>query len=157
MFSNYSFYINDIISLICKNIPIDCTEIHCLCEVEENKNSYSSVFYYKYNDILHYVYDFEGIDFFTEEQANDLIDQINEKALGLYDSFVSNDQPFWDAVEIHMINGKITGKFHYDWYKRGLGPFARGVVWAFESFGLTPEPGSYDSIVLERYLNSKEN
>lgn len=123
----YNKLANKIVSLI----PTDWDEFHYLGEVEENKKSYSSVFYYrdaKTNKYVksHKIPELYNIDFsYSQELAG-----VCSILLEIYDCFLRHEQKVWEQMKLSVTN---TGTFNVDFVyeqmkKSNIGQVGREVI-----------------------------
>lgn len=150
----YNKLANKIVSLI----PTDWDEFHYLGEVEENKKSYSSVFYYrdaKTNKYVksHKIPELYNIDFSYSQELVGVCSILLE----IYDCFLRHEQKVWEQMKLSVTN---TGTFNVDFVyeqmkKSNIGQVGREVIWAYETFGLEPKEGTYMRSILEDYRLKK--
>ena len=131
--------------------------IYYLGEVEKNKHSYSSFFYFKSNEheTLKDAYSLVREYGMSEQDYENYFDKINSTLVKLYDAFISDKQSPWDAIEIIYQNGKITGKLKYDWFNNDRTPIERRLIWAYESLNVVPAKDSYSEKLLKKYIACK--
>ena len=87
-------------------------EFYYLGEVEENKKSYSSVFYYKdskTNEFVksHKIPELYNIDFSYSQELMGVCSVLLE----IYDCFLQHEQKVWEQLKLSVTN---TGTFNVD-------------------------------------------
>lgn len=116
----YSKLANKIVSMI----PVQWNKLYYLGEVENNKSSWSSVFYFESKDDNEIVKSHsipEKYDV-SEEIYEDLLNEVNELLLALYECFQKNEQELWHQVSLSLDN---TGKFNIDYLACLAGQFTK--------------------------------
>lgn len=146
----YYKLVNKIVSII----PTEWDEFYYLGEVEENKKSYSSVFYYKdskTNEFVksHKIPELYNIDFSYSQELMGVCSVLLE----IYDCFLQHEQKVWEQLKLSVTN---TGTFNVDFVygqmkKSNMGQVGREVIWAYETFGLEPKEGTYMRGILDNY------
>lgn len=139
-------------------IPTEWNEIHYLGEVEKDKASWSSIFYFKDSNKSDFVrsHDIPKKYKVSEEIYAQLLKEVDEVMFKIYDCFAENEQELWDQISMSIDNsGKFNINYFYNNIKTGTSQLSREVVWAYETFGFMPCKGSYSRNVLDKYLKSK--
>jgi len=152
----YSKLANKIVSMI----PVQWNKLYYLGEVENNKSSWSSVFYFESTDDNEIVKSHnipEKYDV-SEEIYEDLLNEVNELLLELYECFQKNEQELWHQVSLSLDN---TGKFNIDYLYDIIndddgGQVKRELVWAYETFEFMPKEGSYSRKIIDKYISDKQ-
>lgn len=148
---------NEIANSIISAIPVEWEDIYYLGEVEKNKKSWSSVFFFKDINKQQYVksHDIPQIYGVSESEYRDIMNNINSILLRLYDCFIENSQCVWEQLSLSIKNtGEFNIDYMYDKLKNSkMGQVGREVVWAYETFGRIPKEGTYMRKILEEYLS----
>lgn len=157
MKSYFDVEIKHIVNELLAIFDFNVFDIFYLGEVEKNKMSFSSCFYFRKNEQgeLKDSYSLVKENNITEQDYEEHIDRINSALVGLFDAFVEDGQSPWDAVEVFYHNGKVTGKLKYGWFDNDYTPIERRIIWAYESLGLMPEVNSYSARLLNKYIENK--
>lgn len=125
-------------------IPAQWDIVYYLGEVEKEKASHSSVFYFRDAATGEFV---QSHSISKRYQVPDDVYmtqwlRLNEILIEIYDSFAENGQPLWEQLSFSLEpSGKFKADFLYDVMNSG-GPMKREVVWAYKTFGLMPEEGT---------------
>ena len=140
-------------------IPTSWDSFYYLGEVERDKRSWSSVFYFvdaKSKELIK-SHSIPKIYNVSEEIYLLVLDELNQIMLALYDSFIANEQAPWEQVSITVDNnGKFNAEFCYDVMGRqNSSQVRREVIWAYNAFGLVPKEGSYTRKLLDEYLEEE--
>ena len=137
-------------------IPCEWQDIYYLGEVEKDKASWSSVFYFKESDDAkyiksHYIPDIYDV---SEDIYDELLEEASEILLQIYDCFIENLQNEWEQMIVHInANGQIAVEYEYDVISgNDRGPAEREVIWAYKTFGNIPKDGTYMKKVLDDFL-----
>lgn len=149
----YNKLVNQVLSMI----PVEWEDIYFLGEVEKGRSSYSTVFFYtdinknetiKSNNIPE-VYNV------SKNIYTDLLMELGDILLEIYDCFGGNGQKQWEQLSLHFnTQGKFEIEFFYDvMNENDGGQLTREVIWAYKTFGLKPEEGTYSRRVLDEYLS----
>ena len=118
------------------------------------------MFYFKEPDSDKYIKSHSISDIYDvdEDVYDDLLDEVSEILLKIYDCFIENSKEPWEQMSVHIdATGAFRVSYIYDVMdgsKRG--PAEREVIWAYESFGNIPKEGTYMKKVLDEYLSEKE-
>jgi len=142
-------------------IPTDWIELYYLGEVEKGRLSLSSVFYFKDSarDCIIRSHDIPSYYATSEEVYDELLEELEDSLLELYDTFERNEQELWEQISFKLHD---SGKFEVDYFYDVMndndgGQSNREVVWAYETFGFIPKEGSYLRELLDEYLSEKPN
>lgn len=150
---------NELVTIVVSMIPEGWEKIYYLGEVESNKLSWSSVFYFvdeKAKEVIksHEIPERYNV---SEEIYNKLLEETNEILIKIYDCFIENGQEPWEQLSLSVNN---EGDFNIDYLygkmkDSDLGQMEREIIWAFETFGYKPKEGSYTRKILEKYISKK--
>lgn len=148
----YNKLANHIVSMI----PEEWESLYYLGEVEKEKSSWSSVFYFKDPKRKEFVKS-NNIPQIYQVPKNiyrTLWLQLNSIMLEIYDCFESHEQPVWEQISFSLDK---TGKFHVDFFydvmnNKDGGQLIRELMWAHNTFGYEPAEGSPQKKVLDNYL-----
>ncbi len=139
-------------------IPTDWEKIYYLGEVEKSRLSWSSVFYFEESNTnkfirSHSIPDIYGV---SEKIYNQLLRELDEVMLKIYDCFVDEKQEAWDQISLSIDNkGRFNIEYLYNKIVNGTSQVSREVVWAYETFNLIPKEGSFRRKILDKYLNEQ--
>ncbi|AIQ11342.1 immunity protein YezG family protein [Paenibacillus durus] len=140
-------------------IPIDWIELYYLGEVEKGKMSWSSVFYFVESGSTYFIKSHEiptkyGV---SQQIYDELLSELDELLLNLYNCFQQNDQQLWEQVSLMLSSdGKFNIDFLYDIMNEDDGgQLKREIVWAYETFGFIPNDGIYSRKVFDKYIKEK--
>lgn len=147
---------NKLANQVMSMIPVEWEDVYFLGEVEKGRLSWSSVFFFtdisknekiKSNSIPE-VYNV------SEEIYMELLTELDEILLEIYDCFGENGQKQWEQLSLYFnTQGKFKIEFFYDvMNKNDGGQFSREVIWAYKAFGLMPKEGTFARRVLDKYL-----
>ncbi|WP_420323218.1 immunity protein YezG family protein [Lacrimispora amygdalina] len=94
----------------------------------------------------------------SEEIYEDLLSEVNELLLELYECFQKNRQELWHQVSLSLDN---TGKFNIDYLYDIIneddgGQVKRELIWAYKTFGFMPKEGSYSQKIIDEYISDKQ-
>lgn len=137
-------------------IPAQWDIVHYLGEVEKEKASYSSVFYFRDAATGEFVQSHSISKRYQVPKSVYMAQwmQLNKLLLEIYDCFAENGQPAWEQLSFSLEpSGKFKANCLYD-VMNGDGPMKREVVWAYKTFGLTPAEGTAGAKFLEEYRNA---
>lgn len=147
---------NKLADQIAEMIPAEWDDTYYLGEVEKEKKSWSSVFYF--TDIKRAqkidANSIPGIYKVSEDIYVELLLQLNKTLLEIYDCFIENGQEPWEQLSFYFNkSGKFKVKFFYDvMNEEDGGQFVREIVWAYNTFGYIPAEGTYAKKILDKYL-----
>lgn len=151
---------NKLANKIASVIPVEWEKLYYLGEVEKDKQSWSSVMYFvdaNNNEVIksHNIPERYGV---SEEIYEELLEEIDDNLIELYDCFQLNGQKAWEQVSLTLSN---DDDFKIDYFYDKMddsedGQVEREVVWAYETFGFMLVKGSYTCEILERYLSKKK-
>jgi len=137
-------------------IPVKWKEVYYLGEVEPNKASYSSVFYFldDDNNIVR-SHDIPEKYNVSKEIYLKLLDALDELMLKSYDNFVSDGNAPWEQMSIVFVNnGELNAKYYYDLFEdKDSNQVVREVIWAYNTFKYIPENNFLKSL-LDTHLKS---
>ena len=144
---------SELANVIISSIPEDWEEFHYLGEVEEEKRSWSSVFFVKSTGSDEYIKCFDLKSF--GDQCSNEMDAVLFK---IYDCFIQNHQKPWEQLCLSVKNtGDFKINFKYDVLaKAEYGQVEREVIWAYETFGGRPQNSPFLTSILEQYLKKKK-
>lgn len=144
---------SELANVIISSIPEDWEEFHYLGEVEEEKRSWSSVFFVKSTGSDEYIKCFDLKSF--GDQCSNEMDAVLFK---IYDCFIQNHQKPWEQLCLSVKNtGDFKINFKYDVLaKAEYGQVEREVIWAYETFGGKPQNSPFLTSILEQYLKKKK-
>lgn len=152
----YSKLANKIVSMI----PVRWNKLYYLGEVENNKSSWSSVFYFESTDANEIIKSHNIPEKYavSAEIYEDLLNEVNELLLDLYNCFQKNEQELWHQVSLSLDN---TGKFNINYLYDIIndedgGQVKRELVWAYETFGFMPNERSYSRKIIDKYISDKQ-
>lgn len=150
---------NELATKLVSMIPEGWEKIYYLGEVEANKLSWSSVFYFvndKEKEVVkcHEIPEKYSV---SEEIYSQLLEEINKILTKIYDCFIENGQEAWEQLSFSINNeGDFNIDYLYGKMKHSeLGQMEREIIWAFETFGYKPKEGSYTRKILEKYISNK--
>lgn len=156
MSENKTNYYARIANHIDSMIPTEWEKVYYLGEVEKDKLSWSSVFYFidkKDREIVkaHVIPEKYNV---PEEIYQQLLEELNTLLLSLYDSFEEFEKGFWEQISLEIDN---TGNFHVDYFydkihNKSDSQAKREIIWAYNTFGLKPNDGTYLRKILDKYL-----
>ena len=144
---------SELANVIISSIPEGWEEFHYLGEVEEEKRSWSSVFFVKSTGSDEYIKCFDLKSF--GDQCSNEMDAVLFK---IYDCFIQNHQKPWEQLCLSVKNtGDFKINFKYDVLaKAEYGQVEREVIWAYETFGGRPQNSPFLTSILEQYLKKKK-
>ena len=158
--SRLTEYYSQIANKLDEMIPCEWERIYYLGEVEAQRRSWSSVFYFKPIDSDEYVRSHNIPDKYdvSEDIYDQLLDEASEILLEIYDCFVQNSQEPWEQLSLCLdATGRFNMNYLYDAISsNGRGPMEREVIWAYDTFGYMPKEGTYMRKVLDAYLEQKD-
>lgn len=135
-------------------IPVKWTAVHYLGEVEPERASWSSVFYFQSADSGEWVQSNSmpkllGV---PEGEYMSAWMRLNGILLEIYDCFAENGQAPWEQLTFSIdADLKFKIRFGYDVMGPGDGgQLAREVLWAHRTFGYEPKDGAERKILDER-------
>ena len=150
---------NELGAKIVSTIPGKWGKIYYLGEVTNEKSSWSSVFYFTEENSTRY---FESNDIPEKYKVSmaiyrQLMDEISEILLRIYDCFIENGQKPWEQLSLFIDK---TGDFSVDYLYDTIsysdrGPIEREIIWAYETFGNVPREGTYWREILDKYIKQK--
>lgn len=150
---------NELATKLVSMIPEGWEKIYYLGEVESNKLSWSSVFYFVDDKAKEVIKSHEIPERYnvSEEIYNQLLEETSEILIKIYDCFIENGQEAWDQLSLSVNN---EGDFNIDYFYEKMkdsdfGQMEREIIWAFETFGYKPKEGSYTRKILEKYISKK--
>lgn len=150
---------NELATKIVSMIPVNWKKVYYLGEVESNKLSWSSVFYFEDEITKEIIKSHEIPERFnvSEEIYNQLLEQTNVILIKIYDCFIENGQEPWEQLSLSVDNeGDFNIDYLYENMKNNdLGQMEREIIWSFETFGYKPKEGSYTRKILEKYISNK--
>jgi len=149
---------NKLASTVVSMIPTGWSEIYYLGEVEKNKDSWSSVFYFKDTKSIEYVkcHNIPETYSVSNQIFQRSMTELNEQLLNIYNCFIENEQEAWDQMCLKIDkNGKFSINYKYNQLDEEDDQVARETIWAYETFQLFPEEGSYTRSILDKYLANK--
>lgn len=138
-------------------IPARWDIVHYLGEVEKEKASWSSVFYFRDAATGEFVQS-HSISKRYQVPKSAYMDRwmgLNKVLLEIYDCFAENGQPPWEQLSFSLEpSGKFKANCLYDVMNGEDGPMKREVVWAYKTFGLIPGEGTAARKCLDGELNA---
>lgn len=156
MEENVNDFYTKIANHISSMIPTEWEKFYYLGEVEKEKLSWSSVFYFideKTKEIVksHSIPETYNV---PQEIYQQLLEELNEMTLSMYDDFVKDEQEPWEQVSLSVDNkGAFNVDYFYDTISgKNDSQAKREVIWAYNTFGLLPKEGSYTRKLLDKYL-----
>jgi len=139
-------------------IPCDWSHLYYLGEVEKGRLSCNSVFYFVTTEGNHLTRSFDVITLYgvPKDEHYDLLDEVNNILLEIYDCFIMNDQQPWEQISLSLSSsGSFNIDFFYDvMHDDDGGQPQREIGWAYETFGLEPTEG-YFKRLFDDYIASK--
>jgi uncharacterized protein (TIGR01741 family) len=146
---------NSLASEIASVIPVKWKKFYYLGEMENEKLSWSSVFYFESNGEIVKSHSIPEKYNVSEEIYEELFDRVNELLLQLYECFQKNEQLLWDQVSLFVdCEGSFDINYLYDVISENDGgQVKREVVWAYETFGFTPKEGTHTRRILDKYIS----
>lgn len=120
-------------------IPTKWKELYFLGEVEEDKKSWSFIFYFK-NRWGKWIRSEDICDKYRvkEEIYDELEEKVDEVLFLLYDCFVENKQEPWKYVTFSFNSqDEFSIEYIYDEFEGG--PVAMEVNWAYNTFSYIPQ------------------
>ena len=141
-------------------IPVEWIELYYLGEVEKGRLSCSSVFYFTEKNNKsefkrsHEIPLYYGV---SDKVYMELLSELNNHLLELYDCFKLNEQELWEQVSIYINNsGKLNIDFKYDvMNENDGGQVRREAIWAYETFKYESKKGTYTRRILDEYIKEK--
>lgn len=150
---------NKLASKIVSMIPVEWKKFYYLGEVENDKLSWSSVFYFEDAGDGEVVKSHSIPEKYkvSDEIYEELLNEVNELLLELYECFQNNEQALWNQVSLSVDNtGNFDINYIYDVINEDDGgQVKREIVWAYETFGFMPKDGSYTRKILDKYISNK--
>ena len=142
-------------------IPTNWERFYYLGEVEQDKRSWSSVFYFVDEESKEVIksHSIPKMYNVSQEVYLQVLEELSQHMLSLYDSFLEDGQTPWEQVSITVDNkGAFNAVFLYDVMgQENNSQVRREVIWAYNTFGLMPKEGSYTRKLLNEYLMSLGN
>ena len=142
-------------------IPTNWERFYYLGEVEQDKRSWSSVFYFVDEESKEVIksHSIPKMYNVSQEVYLQVLEELSQHMLSLYDSFLEDGQTPWEQVSITVDNkGAFNAAFFYDVMgQENNSQVRREVVWAYNTFGLIPKEGSYTRKLLDEYLMNLDN
>lgn len=147
---------NRLATQISTMIPAKWDKVYYLGEVEKGRKSWSSVFYYT-DTARNEIIDCNSIPAAYEVSKKifmDLMVELDDILLELYDCFCENGQEPWEQVSFIVdAQGKFTVDFRYNVMNEDSGgQVMRETLWAYETFGYVPKAGTYTRRILDKWL-----
>ena len=140
-------------------IPVAWSKLYYLGEIENGKKSWSSVFYFSIENEKNMIKSHTIPEKFgvSGEIYDELLNEVNELLLELYDCFQTNEQELWEQVKLFLDkDGKFNIDYSYDVINENDGgQVRRELVWAYETFAFLPKEGSYTRNLLNEYIANK--
>lgn len=135
-------------------IPVRWDVFHYLGEVEQDRRSYSSVFYFKDAAQGKFIQSNEIPKLYQVPKSAYLTRwmQLNDILLEAYDCFVENGKKPWEQMSLTVDStGKFQLNYRYDvMHPKDGGQLVRELLWTRDTFGYVPDAGS--QAVLDRYF-----
>lgn len=151
---------NKLASKIASMIPVEWKKFYYLGEVENDKLSWSSVFYFEEavkGEVVksHSIPEKYNV---SNEIYEELLNEVNELLLELYECFQNNEQALWNQVSLSVDNtGDFDINYLYDVINEDDGgQVKREIVWAYETFQFMPKEGSYTRKILDKYISESD-
>lgn len=144
---------------IVETIPVEWDKIYFLGDVDKNLHMSANFFFYDTekermiaSGNIPSEYDV------SEEVYDELMDEIANTVLEIYDCFIQNNQEPWDFLSLFLDEeGKFKVEYLYDIkHDNDGGSYVRLLVWAHNTFGFVPEEGSYGKDLLDAYFAYQE-
>lgn len=140
-------------------IPVKWDHLYYLGEVEKDKLSWSSVFYFaEISNRSKYIMSHDIPQRYSVSKAvyKDLLTELDCSLLNIYDCFNQYEHELWEQVSFSLKNnGEFNIDFKYDVMNAQNGSqFKREIIWAYETFGYTPT-GRYSENILNEYIANK--
>lgn len=136
-------------------VPAKWNKIYYLGEVEKKKASWSSVFYFEDGNTGSVVksHNIPSVYSVSEIIYRDLLKELDQIMLKIYDYFISEEQEEWDQISMVIDNkGRFSVDYFYNKIEIGSSQVSREVIWAYETFNLIPPEGSYRREILNNYI-----
>ena len=145
--------------VLVETIPCEWNNIYYLGEVEREKKSWSSAFYFVDKD-GHIV---DGMDIpslynVSKEVFSNQLNKMNELLLAIYKCFESTGQQLWEQVRFSIDSaGKFQVDSRYDIMNADDGgQILREIIWAYETFKYKPKEGTYCRRLLDKWLSQQQ-
>ena len=140
-------------------IPAQWSELHYLGEVERNRQSCSSIFYFtdKASGDTVRSHDIPKIYNVSMQTYMKLLDELSNILIAVYDCFAADGQELWEQLSMKLSNtGSFKVDFNYDvMTEDDGGQSRRELIWAHETFGYVPKEGTRSRRILDEYVQSK--
>lgn len=151
---------NKIANKINSMIPTKWDELYYLGEVEKGKRSWSSVFYFIESAHGEFIkaHDIPSRSGVSQQIYDELLSELNELLLQLYNCFEQNEQEVWEQVSFKLSSkGNFNVDFFYDVMNENDGGQAKEIIWAYETFGFLPKKGNLYKRLLDKYIKDQSN
>ena len=140
-------------------IPTEWSVLHYLGEVEKNRQSCSSVFYFtdKSSGSMVKSHNIPKAYNVSMQAYMKMLDELSDLLITVFDCFAADGQELWEQLSMKLSD---TGSFkvHFNYgvmNENDGGQSRRELVWAYETFGFVPEEGSRSRRILDSYIQSK--
>ena len=135
-------------------IPVKWTAVHYLGEVEPERASWSSVFYFQEADGGEWVQSNSIPRIYGTPKGAYMTAwmRLNEILLEIYDCFAENGQEAWEQLTF-SVDSSLKFNIHFGYHVMGSGDggqLVREVLWAHRTFGYNPKDGASRKILDER-------
>lgn len=156
MQENINDFYTKIANHINSMIPTNWDKFYYLAEIEKNKLSWSSVFYFvdeRTKEVIksHNIPQLYNV---SQDIYLQLLDELNAIVLSMYDDFIKDGKDCWEQMSLEVNDkGAFNVNYFYDVInKKNDSQVKREVIWAYNTFGLIPKEGSYTRKMLDKYL-----
>ena len=132
---------NEIVNRVVSIIPSKWEKIYFMGEVEKEKKSWNFIFYFLDEDNkFQRAYEIPELYKVSEEIFDNLMEEVEETLLRIYDCFIENNQESWTRMVFKLSKrGKFTIDFSYNNEFDKFGPAERETLWAYKTFGYVPK------------------
>lgn len=151
--------INKLGQQIIDMIPTKWEHIYFLSEVEAERLSISAEFYFQDAKTKEFVLSHDIPKKYTvsEEIYEDLMDELYDLVLNVYDKKLNLSGDVWDQLTMEIdaeLNFKIN--FGYHTLEGPESQVERRSIWAYQTFGLTPDKGDFGYVELQKYITDNK-
>lgn len=152
---------SEIAEKINEMIPIEWNKFFYLGEIEREKASWSSVFYFINAETKSIMksHDIPSVFNVSEDIYEELLEELDELLLKLYDCFSNEGYDVWGQISLTVEeNGEFNADFIYDSISDSeYGQAEREIIWAYETFKFLPKEKTYSRKILDEYLSKKND
>ncbi len=137
-------------------IPDEWNDVYYLGEVHQGRSACSSVFHFRNEKSEKFVEsnNIPGIYQIPNHIFMDVLQQLNDILLEIYDCFKEHGQALWEQMTLTFSrDGAFSIDFHYDVMRKDDGgQLGRELLWAYQTFGQVPPKGTFSWSVLNKLV-----